>query len=53
MSRYMHNQICYIKAIKIVHPDKSEKFEDAEKRFIANRIFTSLSEAFKDFKVYT
>jgi hypothetical protein len=39
---------CYLKATLVVHPDKTHHL-DAEKRFLAKRIFDALSQAKKDF----
>ena len=40
---------CYLKATLKVHPDKTKDL-DAEKRFIAKRVFDALSQAFTEFE---
>jgi len=40
---------CYLKATLKVHPDKTRDL-DAEKRFIAKRVFDALSQAMTDFE---
>lgn len=41
----------YKKAIVMFHPDKLEGLDDQHKRYIADRVFNGLNDAFKDFKV--
>lgn len=41
----------YRKAMLLCHPDKVKQFDDPDKRFIANRCFATLTEAFNVFKV--
>jgi len=42
----------YKLAITMFHPDKVQGLSDQHKRYIADRVFNALSDAFKEFKVF-
>ena len=41
----------YTKAIKMFHPDKVQGLEDQHKRYIADRVFNALNDAYNEFRV--
>lgn len=40
-----------MKAIRIVHPDKQNFMTDHDTKYIANRVFNALNDAYKEFQV--
>ncbi len=41
----------YMKAITMFHPDKIQGLQDQHKRYIADRVFTTLNDAYNNFRV--
>lgn len=41
----------YTKAITMFHPDKIQGLQDQHKRYIADRVFNALNDAYNEFRV--